>query len=138
MVLTLPLKPGRRDGSFPTPPEIVTSESYYPSPFTGVCVSRSVMLDSFCDPTDCSPPGSSVHEILQARILEWVAIPFSRGSSQPRDQTQVSHIAGNSLPAESQGKPKNTVVTSLSFSSGYSRQRNQTRVSCMAGGFFTS
>ena len=38
---------------------------------------------------DCSPPGSSVHGILQARILEWVAIPFSRGSSWPRDRTQV-------------------------------------------------
>ena len=44
------------------------------------------------DPMDCSPPGSSVHGILQARILEWVAIPFSRRSSQPRDQTQVSRI----------------------------------------------
>ena len=41
---------------------------------------------TICDPVDCSPPGSSVHEILQARILEWVAIPFSRGSSHPRDQ----------------------------------------------------
>ena len=49
---------------------------------------------TLCDPMDCSPPGSSVHGILQARILEWVAISFSRGSSQPRDQTQVSHIAG--------------------------------------------
>ena len=49
---------------------------------------------ALCDPKDCSPPGSSVHGILQARILEWVAIPFSRGSSQPGDQTQVSHIAG--------------------------------------------
>jgi len=39
---------------------------------------------------DCSPPGSSVHGILQARILEWVAISFSRGSSQPRDQTHIS------------------------------------------------
>ena len=47
-----------------------------------------------CNPMDCSPPGCSVHEILQARILEWVAIPFSRGSSQPRDWTQVFHIAG--------------------------------------------
>jgi len=46
------------------------------------------------NPMDCSPPGSSVHGILQARILEWVAIPFSRGSSQPRDRTQVSHTAG--------------------------------------------
>ena len=40
------------------------------------------------------PPGSSVHGILQATILEWVAMPFSRGSSQPRERTQVSHIAG--------------------------------------------
>ena len=47
-----------------------------------------------CDPVDCSPPGSSIHGILQARILEWVAISFSRGSSQPRDRTQVYHIAG--------------------------------------------
>ena len=38
-----------------------------------------------CDPMDCSLPGSSVHGILLARILEWIAIPFSRGSSQPRD-----------------------------------------------------
>jgi len=41
-----------------------------------------------------SPSGASVNGILQARILEWITIPFSRGSSQPRDQTQVSHIAG--------------------------------------------
>ena len=45
---------------------------------------------TLCNPMDCSPPGSSVHEIFQARILEWVAISFSRGSSQPRDRTQVS------------------------------------------------
>ena len=43
---------------------------------------------------NCSPPGSSVHGILQARILEWVAISSSRGSSRPRDRTHVSHIAG--------------------------------------------
>ena len=47
---------------------------------------------TLCDPNDCSLPGSSVHGILQARILEWVAIPFSRGSSWLRDQTQVSRI----------------------------------------------
>ena len=40
---------------------------------------------TLCDPMDCSPPGSSIHGIFQARILEWVAILFSRGSSQPRD-----------------------------------------------------
>ena len=55
--------------------------------------SRSVMSDSL-RPVDCSPPSSSVHGILQARTLEWVAISFSRGSSRPRDWTQVSHIAG--------------------------------------------
>ena len=52
---------------------------------------------TLCDPMDCSPPGSSVHGILQARMLEWVAIPFSKGSSQPRERTQVSHIAGGFL-----------------------------------------
>ena len=45
-------------------------------------------------PTLCDPMDYTVHGILQARILEWVAVPFSRGSSQPRDRTQVSHIAG--------------------------------------------
>ena len=44
--------------------------------------------------TICDPMDYTVHGILQVRILEWVAVPFSRGSSQPRDQTQVSHIAG--------------------------------------------
>ena len=57
-----------------------------------------VVLATQCCPTICdlryrSPPGSSVHRILQARILEWVTIPFSRGSFQARDQTQVSCIA---------------------------------------------
>ena len=56
--------------------------------FTKLCL-------TLCDPMDCSPLGSSVLGILQARILEWVAIPSSMGSfSQPRDQTQVSGIAG--------------------------------------------
>ena len=49
---------------------------------------------TLCDPMDCSPPGSSVQGISQARKLEWVAISFSRGSYWPRDQTRVSHIAG--------------------------------------------
>ena len=48
---------------------------------------------TLCDPLDCSLPGSSIHGIFQARILEWVAISFSRGSSQPRDRTLVSRIA---------------------------------------------
>ena len=49
---------------------------------------------TLCDPMDCSPPGSSVHGIFQARVLEWVAISFSRGSSQPRDWTRVSPTVG--------------------------------------------
>ena len=49
---------------------------------------------TLCDPMDCSLPGSSVNGILQARVLEWIAISFSRGSSWPRDRTHVSHIAG--------------------------------------------
>ena len=49
---------------------------------------------TLCDPMDCSLPRSSVHGIFQARVLEWVAISFSRGSSRPRDQTWVSHIVG--------------------------------------------
>ena len=46
-----------------------------------------------CDPVDCSPPGFSVHGIFQARILEWVATPSSKGSSRPRDRTRVSYIS---------------------------------------------
>ena len=57
-------------------------------------VSVAQSCPTLCSPMDWSPPGSSVHRLLQARKLEWGAISFSRGSSQPRDQTQVSHIAG--------------------------------------------
>ena len=64
---------------------ILSSFKYY------LCAQSCLTL---CDPIDCSPPSSSVHGILQARILEWVAIPFSRVSSQPTDWTQVSCIAG--------------------------------------------
>ena len=58
-----------------------------------LCVVAQSCL-TLCNTEDCSPPGSSVHGILQARILEWVAMPSSRGSSQPRDRAQVSRIAG--------------------------------------------
>ena len=57
------------------------------------CVHAKSLRAWLCDPMDRGPPGSSVHRILQARILEWVAIPFSRGSSCPRDWTHVSCIA---------------------------------------------
>ena len=58
------------------------------------CVLVAQSCLTLCDPMDCSPPGSSVHGILQARILEWVAIPFSRESSQLRDRIWFSCIAG--------------------------------------------
>ena len=66
-----------------------------------IVVEKLVHLQLFCIPMDCSPPGFSVHVILLARrILEWVAIPFSRGSSRPRDWTMVSCIAGRSFTTE--------------------------------------
>ena len=61
------------------------------------------------EPMDCRPPGSSVHGIFQARILEWVAISYSRESSQPRDQihlSDVSCITGGFFTTESPGEPK--------------------------------
>ena len=56
------------------------------------CSVVAVVSDS-CDPTNCSPPGSSVHGMFQARILEWGAISYSMGSSGTRDQTHVSYVS---------------------------------------------
>ena len=61
---------------------------------------------TLCHPRDCSPPGSSVHGIFQVRILECVAVNFSRGSSQPREQTHVSCLAGGFFTTEPMGKPR--------------------------------
>ena len=68
-------------------------------------------------PTLCNPMHSTVHGILQARILEWVAFPFSRGSSLPNPgiKPRSPALQADSLPAEPQGKPKNTGVVSLSL-----------------------
>ena len=80
------------------------------------------------DPLDCSPSGSSVHAVLQARILEWLAIPFSLGSSRPRSPT----LQADSLPSEPQGKPMNTGVSSLSLLHGIlpSQESNQGLLQC--------
>ena len=59
----------------------------------GVCVKSLQSCPILCHPMDCSPPDSSVHGILQARILEWIAVPFSRGSSPPRGGTCVSYVS---------------------------------------------
>ena len=71
-----------------------------------------------CDPVDCSLSGSSVRCILQARILEWVAMPSSKGSSQLRNWTQVSHIAADSLPFEPPEKSKNIGLGGLTLLQG--------------------
>ena len=70
---------------------------------------------TLCDPMDCSPPGSSVRGISQARILGWVAMPSSRGSSQPRDPTSWQ---ADSLLSDPPGNPKNTGVSSPSLLEG--------------------
>ena len=80
------------------------SESY-PTLCVRACSVAQPCL-TLCNPMDCSPPGSSVHGILQTRIQEWVVISFSKGSFRPRDQTHVSCIAGGFFPAEPLGKPK--------------------------------
>ena len=89
-------------------------------------------------PTLCDPMDYTAHGILQARILQQVAFPLSRRSSQLRDRTQVSFIAVDSLPAEPQGKPKNTGVGSLSLLQQIPWPRNWTGVSWIADGFFTN
>ena len=74
------------------------------------------------NPTDCSLPGSSVHGIRQARILEWVAISFSRGSSQPRDRTCILHWQADSLLSEPPGG--STSVKEVVLSSPFYRCSN--------------
>ena len=117
-----------------------------------------------CNPMDCSPPGFSVRGILQARILEWIAICFSRRSSQPRDQTQVSCIAGRFFTywatwVSELVKVAQSCLTlwdtmhytvhgilqarilewvAFPFSRRSSQPRDQTQVSHTAGRFFTS
>ena len=73
-----------------------------------VCVCVCLVTQScpaLCNPMDCSPLDSSAHGILQARILEWVAMTSYRGSSQPSDGTQVSCIAGRSFTTAPPGMP---------------------------------
>ena len=89
------------------PPGPVPFKQYH---FGGVRVHAQSLQSclTLCDPMDCSLAGSSVHGILQARILEWIAISSSRGSSPPRDQTPVSCvfcIAGRFLTTEPLWKP---------------------------------
>ena len=83
---------------------------------------------TLCNPTDCRPSGSSVYGILQARILEWVAMPSSRGSSQPSSPT----LHADYLPSEILEKPKNTGVGILSLLQGIlaTQEPNQALLHC--------
>ena len=90
-------------------------------------------------PTLCDPMDYTLHGILQARILRWVAFPFSRGSSQPQDRTQVSCTAGGFFTKEKPpGSPRILEWVTYPFSRVSFQPRNWTRVSCIAGRFFTS
>ena len=79
---------------FLSAPKSGALHKYY---FHVVCVLGAQLCLTLCDPVYCSPPGPFVHGIFQVRILEWVAIFFSRGSSAPRDPAWVSCIAGRSF-----------------------------------------
>ena len=106
---------------------------------TYVCVCLVTQsYQTVCDPMDCNPPGSLSIGILLARILEWVAMPSSRGSSQPRMEARHPALQAVSSPSEPPGKPKNTGWVAYSFSRGTSWHRNWTGVSCFAGRFFTN
>ena len=82
---------------------------YFLHPPCCVCAKLLQSCLTLCDPMDCSPPGSSVHGILQARILEWVAMLFFRGATWPRDRTHLSYVylhrQASSLPLSPPGKP---------------------------------
>ena len=91
-------------GSFISPsiPSCPVLSVFQPSLYVCVCVcvcvcvfvhARVLSHVQLCDPVDCSPPGSLVYRIFQARIPEWVADSFSRGSTQPRDRTCVSYVS---------------------------------------------
>ena len=91
----LKTKPGSPEAPASSEQCLWSPKSFIRSPSSS-CVLCAKSLQScltLCIPMDCSLPGSSVHGILQARILEWVAVPSSRGSSRPRDQTCVSYVS---------------------------------------------
>ena len=90
-------------------------------------------------PTLCNPMDYTVHGILQARILEWIAFPFSRASSQPREDLNPGrlHCRWILYQLSHKGSPRILEWVAYPFSNGSSRPRNRTGVFCIAGGFFT-
>ena len=103
-----------------------------------MCVLIALSCLILWDPMDCSPPGSSVYVILQAKILEWVAISFSRVSSWPRNRNQVSHIAGRFFTIWATKETLRILEwVAIPFFRGSSWPRDQTWVSHIADRFFT-
>ena len=102
--------------------------------FSGSEVKVAQLCPTLCNPMDCT-----VHGILLARILAWVALPFSRGSSQPRDQNPgLPHCRRILYQLSHQGSPRILEWVAYPFSSRSFWPRNQTEVSWTAGGFFTN
>ena len=97
----------------------------------GFCFSLESEVAQSC-PTLCDPIDYTAQGILLSKILKWVAIPFSRGSSQPRDENKVSCIGGN------QRSPGILEWAAYPFSRRSSSPRNQTGVSCIADGFYNN
>ena len=100
---------------------------------TGVCGANKKKMRSVLRETNegersrSAPPGKTCHWILQARRLEWVAIPFSRGSSQPRDRTQVSHILGEFFTSWATREAHSHPQLYLKFSSSYIKKIKRNR-----------
>ena len=101
-----------------------------------MCVSQS--CPTFCNPTDCCLPGSSVYGILQARILEWVAMPSSGDLPNPGIKPCLLHCGWIPYHLSHQGSSRTLEWVAYPFSRGSSWPRNQTGISCIAVRFFTS
>ena len=101
------------------------------SSFYTLHLSPKIVKVSWSCLTLCDPMDYTVHGILQARILEWVDFPFSKGSSQPRDWTQVSHIAGWFFTRRASREAQNTGVGYHPSPRGSSQPRHRTQVSCI-------
>ena len=93
---------------------------------------------TLCDPMDCAHQAPLSIGIVQARILEWIAISFSKDLPNPGTEPRFLTLQADSLLSEPPGKPKNTEVGSLFLLRGIFPTNNQTGVSCIAGRFFTS
>ena len=109
------------------------------------CIIKSMLClvtqlcPTLCKPMDCNSPGSSVHGILQARILEWVAMPSSGDLPNPETEPRSPTLqVGDLLHLIQQGSPRILEWVVHPFSRESSWPRNQTRLSCFAGRFFTS